>query len=73
MDATDMKPLFAMEAWTGENLSLFEAGATTQFFIYNRIEGSLYRINAPNTLEDIVELLGDEDKGLTSLAMEQVV
>lgn len=73
VDATDMKPLFAMEPQTGSVMKLFEAGATTQFYLLDPMENALHQINEPDTLEAIVELIGDENQGVGLLDMEQIV
>jgi hypothetical protein len=57
-----------MKAYTGEALSLFELGGN--HYLYNAIEGSLYRIVQPNDLETIVSLIGDENQGLSALEIE---
>lgn len=65
-----IKPLFAMQDWTGETMSLFQAG-DWEFFLYNSIEGSLFQIMAPTDVQSIVSVIGDEDKGLAGLDIEQ--
>lgn len=65
----DVKPLFAMKAYTGEALSLFELG-DSQYFLYNAIEGSLYQINDPSDLQTIVSAIDDENRGLGALDIE---
>jgi hypothetical protein len=74
ISATDMKPLFAMEAWTGSDMQLFEAGSPTEFYFHNPIDDSIHRITGLDTLEKIVDWLNDEDKGgYSSILTEQVV
>ncbi|KAJ5290904.1 hypothetical protein N7478_000155 [Penicillium angulare] len=70
LDATEVTPLYAMEFHTGEALVMFEADST--FYLFNRIEGSLYQIIQPNDLTTIVELIDDKNKGLRSLEIEQL-
>ncbi|KAI1098281.1 hypothetical protein F4804DRAFT_132017 [Jackrogersella minutella] len=67
------KPLFAMEAYTGSSLALFEAGSTgsTQYYFYSPIEGSLWRITKLNDLNSITKAIGD--KGAKSLDVEEVL
>lgn len=66
-----IKPVFAMEAWTGEAISLFEAG-DGKFFLFNPIEGSIFQIDGLNDLESIVPIIGDEDRGLAALPISQI-
>ncbi|KAF4960804.1 hypothetical protein FSARC_10356 [Fusarium sarcochroum] len=64
----NVKPLFAMQQYTGEALSLFELSG--QYYLYNAIEGSLYQINGPTDLQTIVSTIDDENKGLAALDIE---
>lgn len=66
-----VKPIFAMEPWTGEAVSLFEVGEG-DFLVYNPIDGSLFRISNLNTLKSIVLKIEDEDLGLSALELEQI-
>ncbi|KAG8670691.1 hypothetical protein FPOAC2_07461 [Fusarium poae] len=63
-----VKPLFAMQPYTGEAISLFELSGT--HYIYNAIEGSLYEIKSPNDLHSIVKTIDDPDQGLSALEIE---
>lgn len=63
-----VKPLFAMQSYTGEAISLFELSG--KHYIYNAIEGSLYLINKPDDLQTIVEIIDDPDKGMGALEIE---
>jgi hypothetical protein len=63
------QPLFAMESYTGQALSLFEVGSDN-FYLYNPLGGALYVIKNPSDLESIVAFIDDENKGLGSLAIE---
>lgn len=66
-----VKPLFAMQSWTGEAMSLFEAGSG-EFYLYNAIEGSLFQIIKPTDLQSIASTIDDPDKGgLGGLEIEQ--
>jgi hypothetical protein len=67
LDGT-VKPLFAMQSYTGEAMSLFELSGN--HYLYNAIDGSLYQINQPNDLETIVSIIGDENQGLAALEIE---
>lgn len=73
VDATDMKPLFTMEAWTGGDMQLFEAGSPTKFYFYSPIDSSLHQITGLDTLEKIADWMGDEDKGYSSILTDQIV
>ncbi|KAI0901548.1 hypothetical protein F4806DRAFT_443641 [Annulohypoxylon nitens] len=68
-----LQPLFAMEAYTGGSLTLFEAGKTgsTQYYFYSPIEGSLWRITKLNDLASITEAI--KNKGAKSLDVEEVL
>jgi hypothetical protein len=70
--SSNLKPLYGMEPWTGEAMSLFEAGSPSSFYIYNAIDGSLFKINAPNDLATIVDHINDDGKGLGTLDIEQI-
>ncbi|RGP69894.1 hypothetical protein FLONG3_7650 [Fusarium longipes] len=63
-----VKPLFAMQSYTGEAISIFEVNE--KHYIYNAIEGSLYQINDPTDLQTIVNIIDDDSKGLTHLEIE---
>ncbi|XEV04799.1 hypothetical protein FSHL1_010086 [Fusarium sambucinum] len=63
-----VKPLFAMQSYTGEAISLFELGSS--HYLYNAIEGSLYQIHTPNDLQSIVTTIDDPDKGMAALEIE---
>ncbi|CAG1959057.1 unnamed protein product [Fusarium graminearum] len=67
LDGT-VKPLFAMESYTGEAMSLFELSG--KHYLYNAIEGSLYQVNQPNDLQNIVSTIDDPEKGLSELEIE---
>ncbi|KAJ4248381.1 hypothetical protein NW762_012712 [Fusarium torreyae] len=67
----EVKPLFAKEPYTGEALSLFEV-EENQFFLYNAMEGSIYRIDVPDDLQAIAAIIDDENQGLAALDIEQV-
>jgi hypothetical protein len=73
VDSTDLKPLFAMEAWTGEAMILLEAGSPTKFYFYSPIDASLHEITGMYDLAQIVDWMGDEDKGYSSLPIEQIL
>ncbi|KAF4468859.1 hypothetical protein FALBO_4246 [Fusarium albosuccineum] len=64
-----VKPLFAMCAYTGEVMSLFEVGGG-QHFLYNAIDGSLFQIRSPTDLATIASTIDDEDQGLGALEIE---
>lgn len=66
----EIKPLFAMQSWTGEAMSLFQVGSS-EFFLYNAIDGSLYEIVQLNDLQSIVSVIGDPERGLGALDIEQ--
>ncbi|KAI2465285.1 hypothetical protein F4781DRAFT_35784 [Annulohypoxylon bovei var. microspora] len=68
-----LKPLFAMEAYTGGSLALFEAGSTgsTQYYFYSPIEGSLWRITELSNLTSITEAI--KNNGAKSLKVEEVL
>ncbi|CAJ0547360.1 Ff.00g041140.m01.CDS01 [Fusarium sp. VM40] len=67
LDGT-VKPLFAMQSYTGEAISLFELSGN--HYLYNAIEGSLYQITRPNDLATIVSVIGDKNQGLSGLEIE---
>ncbi|PTD06049.1 hypothetical protein FCULG_00000063 [Fusarium culmorum] len=67
LDGT-VKPLFAMQSYTGEAISLFELSGN--HYLYNAIEGSLYQIHQPNDLQTIASTIDDPDKGMSSLEIE---
>ncbi|KAI6758138.1 hypothetical protein SNK05_010681 [Fusarium graminearum] len=67
LDGT-VKPLFAMESYTGEAMSLFELSG--KHYLYNAIEGSLYQVNQPNDLQSIVSTIDDPEKCLSELEIE---
>ncbi|QPC60793.1 hypothetical protein HYE67_003024 [Fusarium culmorum] len=67
LDGT-VKPLFAMQSYTGEAISLFELRGN--HYLYNAIEGSLYQIHQPNDLQTIASTIDDPDKGMSSLEIE---
>jgi hypothetical protein len=67
LDGT-VKPLFAMQSYTGEAISLFELSGN--HYLYNAIEGSLYQIKNPTDLQSIVKTIDDPDKGMSSLEIE---
>ncbi|KAI1092452.1 hypothetical protein F5B19DRAFT_454703 [Rostrohypoxylon terebratum] len=68
-----LQPIFAMEAYTGGSLVLFEAGKTgsTQYYFYSPIEGSLWRITKLSDLASITEAI--KKKGAKSLDVEEVL
>lgn len=72
IEATEVKPLYAMEPYTGEALVMMEAGSPSAFYLYNRIEGNLYRITGPDDLTEIVECINDEGRGLSGLDLEEL-
>ncbi|UZP40405.1 hypothetical protein NXS19_008221 [Fusarium pseudograminearum] len=63
-----VKPLFAMQPYTGEAISLFELSG--KHYLYNAIEGSLYQVNQPNDLQSIVSTIDDPEKGMAFLEIE---
>lgn len=65
----EIKPLFAMQPYTGEAISLFEVG-NGQYFLFNAIESSLFQIKSPSDLETIVSIVDDESQGLGALDIE---
>ncbi|KAM0417101.1 hypothetical protein ACHAPT_012876 [Fusarium lateritium] len=67
----DVKPRFAMHAYTGEPMSLFEVG-DGQYFLYNAIDASLYQIKSPSDLQTIASIIDDGDKGLAALEIEEL-
>lgn len=67
LDGT-VKPLFAMQSYTGEDISLFELSG--KHYIYNPIEGSLYQIINPTDLQTIVSTIDDPDQGMAMLEIE---
>lgn len=67
LDGT-VKPLFAMQSYTGEAISLFELSGN--HYLYNAIEGSLYQIQNPTDLQTIVSTIDDPDQGMASLEIE---
>lgn len=74
LDKTNLKPLYALEGWTGNNMYLFEAGSPSSFYFYSPIESSLHMIIGLDNLAGIVEWLNDDDKGgYSSILTEQVV
>jgi hypothetical protein len=64
----EVKPLFAMQSYTGEAISLFDLSGS--HYIYNGIEGSLYKVKEPNDLRKIVETINDPNKGMRALEIE---
>lgn len=67
LDGT-VKPLFAMQPYTGEAISLFELSGN--HYIYNGIEGSLYQIHNPTDLRTIVSTIDDPNQGMAMLEIE---
>ncbi|KAM0540970.1 hypothetical protein ACHAPJ_013433 [Fusarium lateritium] len=67
----EVKPFLATEDYTGEALSLFEVG-DSQYFIYNAIDTSLFRVDTPDDLHAIAAVIGDESQGLAALDLDQV-
>ncbi|KAF5238816.1 hypothetical protein FAUST_5319 [Fusarium austroamericanum] len=63
-----VKPLFSMQPYTGESISLLELSGS--YYLYNAIERSLCLIVEPNDLATIVSTLDDEDRGLAGLEIE---
>lgn len=72
VDVTGLKPLYALEAGTGGNLVLFETGSPPAFYFFSPIEFSLYKINLFTDLGELVEWIGDEEKGYRSLDVDQL-
>lgn len=70
IDTSNIKPLYCMEKWTGEAMNLLEAGSPPSFYLYNAVDGALFKIAEPNDLATIVEHLNDDDQGLASLNVE---
>lgn len=63
-----------MEAWTGGDMHLFEAGSPTKFYFYSPIDSSLHKITGLDTVEEIVAWMNDEDKGgYSSILTEQQI
>ncbi|RGP60888.1 hypothetical protein FSPOR_10389 [Fusarium sporotrichioides] len=69
LDGT-VKPLFAMQSYTGEAISLFELSG--KHYLYNAIEGALYHIQQPDDLQAIVETIDDPEKGMSGLDIDQL-
>lgn len=67
LDGT-VNPIFAMESWTGEAMSLFELSG--DHYLYNAIEGSLYKICDPTDLQTIASTIDDQDQGISALEIE---
>ncbi|KAM0188810.1 hypothetical protein ACHAPI_010419 [Fusarium lateritium] len=65
-----VKPLFAMQSYTGEAISLFELSGN--HYIYNAIEGTVYQIHEPTDLQTIVKTMDDPDQGMSMLEIEQL-
>ncbi|KAF5659014.1 hypothetical protein FHETE_9642 [Fusarium heterosporum] len=61
-----VKPLFAMQSYTGEALSLFEINGS--HYLYNAIEASLYQICQPDDLKTIVTMI--DESGMNGLEIE---
>jgi hypothetical protein len=65
------QPLFAMESYTGEAISLLEVGSGS-FYLYDAIQGSLYVINHPSDLKSIAATIDNENSRVASLDVEEV-
>ncbi|KAJ4135290.1 hypothetical protein NW768_004912 [Fusarium equiseti] len=65
----DVQPFYGTCSYTGEALFLMQVGGR-DFFIWNALDDSMYRVNGNLTLEEIVAAL-DED-GLNALDLEEV-
>lgn len=71
IDIAEVKPLYAMEAFTGEGLVMLEVSSPSAFYLYNRIDNSLFQITDPDNLAGIVECINDEARGLRGLGLEE--
>ncbi|KAF5664259.1 hypothetical protein FHETE_7141 [Fusarium heterosporum] len=65
----DVQPLFGTCSYTGEALFLMQVGGQ-DFFFWNALDDSMYRINGDLTLERIVA--GLDEKGLNAFDLKEV-
>jgi hypothetical protein len=72
IDSTNMKHLYTMEAWAGGCVTLLQSGSTPEYYFHNAIDDSIHRVTGLKTLTEIVEWIGDEDKGYQSILTEEV-
>lgn len=67
IDAMNIRPLYAIEPWTGADAVLFEADDPAGFYLFSRQVDSLRKIIDMDRLEDIVEFLNDENNHFDDL------
>ncbi|KAM0361198.1 hypothetical protein ACHAPZ_002739 [Fusarium culmorum] len=67
----DIRPHYGMAPYTGEVLYLFEVGSS-QFYVFNAIDGSMLMIRDQTDLKSIVDILDDDNRGLPALDIQEI-